>query len=584
MIGSNNNIKKISNLFGGYAKIILFYIFLAFVLLIYFRFGVPENFDDLKGYYEELLEVPVTDIPLKHEIEETNYYKQEELAAMTTTTTTPAPTTIAITTEKIDEPREPEIDKSNWKPKFSIPAAQPVQTTQPSFPKNYYKDYFAQTITSKTKSRTPKEIKNVLIFSEYRSGSTFIGEIFNQLPDFFYLFEPLHVLTGFTGTCGKNFGACSTSKNNHSRFNRTIDELSINILRQYFTGCFLPWASVYIDPAWLETMGDAIKLVYQQCLSEQICDRGRHARFVDQRYCPDRENKIRFQDMVRQFEITMGRSAAKPHDIRYATGETPGAQRRAKLLEALKNKDEEIEDEDRPKNRKKRRAELPCPPINTTFAELQCQNTKLRTAKVVKLRQLSLLEDIFGPELNDKYLGNKSLEVLLLVRDPRGLANSRLEMIADPDGKQNTITGFREICNSYKRNLKYLKNHNYHNIQIIRYEDFVIQPFNRSSILLTSLGQYPTYKKLTQFYNLNMGWRRDAGHYGTAREFPIENAFGWRKGLKMNEIELVQKNCRGVMSELGYRIVTEEYDEGTMEIIDSMEPFEEWTRSFQQNF
>ena len=42
--------------------------------------------------------------------------------------------------------------------------------------------------------------------------------------------------------------------------------------------------------------------------------------------------------MVRQFEITMGRSAAKPHDIRYATGETPGAQRRAKLMEALKNK------------------------------------------------------------------------------------------------------------------------------------------------------------------------------------------------------------------------------------------------------
>ena len=46
-------------------------------------------------------------------------------------------------------------------------------------------------------SSTSKRV-NVIIVSEPRSGSSFLGQIFNQHPNFFYLFEPLRAVTVVT--------------------------------------------------------------------------------------------------------------------------------------------------------------------------------------------------------------------------------------------------------------------------------------------------------------------------------------------------------------------------------------------------
>ena len=45
-----------------------------------------------------------------------------------------------------------------------------------------------------------KDRKNVLIVSQGRSGSSFLGEIFNQHPDVMYLYEPLHAYKIFSMT------------------------------------------------------------------------------------------------------------------------------------------------------------------------------------------------------------------------------------------------------------------------------------------------------------------------------------------------------------------------------------------------
>jgi len=39
-------------------------------------------------------------------------------------------------------------------------------------------------------------LAGVIILTNYRSGSTFLGELFNQHPDAFYTFEPLFLLGG----------------------------------------------------------------------------------------------------------------------------------------------------------------------------------------------------------------------------------------------------------------------------------------------------------------------------------------------------------------------------------------------------
>ena len=36
------------------------------------------------------------------------------------------------------------------------------------------------------------QVRNILIATSYRSGSTFLGELLNQFPGTFYYFEPLH--------------------------------------------------------------------------------------------------------------------------------------------------------------------------------------------------------------------------------------------------------------------------------------------------------------------------------------------------------------------------------------------------------
>ncbi|MEE6478189.1 hypothetical protein FKM82_011771 [Ascaphus truei] len=46
--------------------------------------------------------------------------------------------------------------------------------------------------------------KHIIIFATTRSGSSFLGQLFNQNPDIFYLFEPLyHVQQAFTNSSGR---------------------------------------------------------------------------------------------------------------------------------------------------------------------------------------------------------------------------------------------------------------------------------------------------------------------------------------------------------------------------------------------
>ena len=56
-------------------------------------------------------------------------------------------------------------------------------------------DSFARSSSSNTS--TSKRV-NVIIISEPRSGSSFLGQIFNQHPDVFYLFEALRAATVVT--------------------------------------------------------------------------------------------------------------------------------------------------------------------------------------------------------------------------------------------------------------------------------------------------------------------------------------------------------------------------------------------------
>ena len=51
-----------------------------------------------------------------------------------------------------------------------------------------------------------EHVKNILIATTWRSGSSFFGNILNQYPGTFYSYEPLHYLSNFVSN-SKNSGA-----------------------------------------------------------------------------------------------------------------------------------------------------------------------------------------------------------------------------------------------------------------------------------------------------------------------------------------------------------------------------------------
>lgn len=55
-----------------------------------------------------------------------------------------------------------------------------------------------------------------------------------------------------------------------------------------------------------------------------------------------------------------------------------------------------------------------------------------------------------------------------------------------------------------------------------------------------------------------MGYKRDSGSYGTAREDPIAASFRWREELGWNSIQAVQENCGKTMKTLGYSLLNED--------------------------
>ena len=101
-----------------------------------------------------------------------------------------------------------------------------------------------------SKKPTCKSLANTAVFlqTNYRSGSTFLGQIFNQHPDVFYTFEPLYMFMG--------------NPNNHT-------ELRLDTVRQSLQCNFKPTADTYSKLSWQPDKSS----VLLQCLLNDLCFR-----------------------------------------------------------------------------------------------------------------------------------------------------------------------------------------------------------------------------------------------------------------------------------------------------------------------
>ena len=116
------------------------------------------------------------------------------------------------------------------------------------------------------------------------------------------------------------------------------------------------------------------------------------------------------------------------------------------------------------------------------FSQKICRQKSAISSKVIRIYRLK--------NLPEKILKDKNFKIIYLVRDPRGLANSRFDAI-DSSGKWNekNTKALSKICNNFhsfidEREENIIKNKNYKfKLKVVRYEDFALRPLEMAEKL-----------------------------------------------------------------------------------------------------
>lgn len=181
-----------------------------------------------------------------------------------------------------------------------------------------------------------------------------------------------------------------------------------------------------------------------------------------------------------------------------------------------------------------------------------CKNAKYRIVKTIRFSMdlVQILMD-FIP----------SLKVIHLVRDPRGISNSRrhsagMRMSRETD--KHSIALCKEIFLDITVG-DILRQKYYKRITMVMYEALAERP---------SEGAKYVYKFLNIKYNKNIEeWvynsthaNRNNGFFGTQRSDASEASVHWRKQLDFSDVDIIQKHCKEVLDTLGYRSFKSETD------------------------
>ena len=218
---------------------------------------------------------------------------------------------------------------------------------------------------------------------------------------------------------------------------------------------------------------------------------------------------------------------------------------------------------------------IPGQPRSMTDNEALCLNTSTRAVKVVRLRNLLDLEDFI----------HAGVKVVQVIRDPRGVAASRLPLHQPPDLNSNVTWIGENFCR--------------HAMEDLRYRDEVIRPdpaLSSRYLLLRyeDLARHPVEQMnaLYQFLNLQpdtnvRSWAEQVAmtsRSGTTKPSGSVNAFrtdrgnsaytahAWRHRLQLEQVQQVQKNCREFMKAVGYVPVDSEHQlqNGSIDLLSSL--------------
>lgn len=321
----------------------------------------------------------------------------------------------------------------------------------------------------------------VLLLTTTRCGSTFIGQLLNQHPDVFYLFEPLYHVQ------------MSIIPRIHLPSDRQVMMGASRDLLWSLFQCDLYALESYFRPAPSHHMIDSM---FRHSASRVLCQ---------QPVC----QAFRAEDTWEEWQC------------------------------------------------KKK-----CLPLNLTTASQVCRGkpyVAMKTVRVPVVGDLrTLLED---PRLN--------IKVIQLVRDPRGILNSRIETFRDfyrlwgiwqaTGRRPHTLETrqFTTICDDFYTSVStalsrpaWLRGR----YMLVRYEDLSRRPLQKTREIYEFLGLRMTAAVETWIQANTRGTSEAQAKdkFGTTRD-SAANAESWRLKLPFDMVEYSQGACQRAMRQLGYR-------------------------------
>jgi len=194
-----------------------------------------------------------------------------------------------------------------------------------------------------------------------------------------------------------------------------------------------------------------------------------------------------------------------------------------------------------------------------------CPLFPIKLIKTVRLRVRKVEKLLQDPAMD--------LKVIVLVRDPRGVYNSRntgpVKSWCKNDLCANPVTGCQDLNNDIQSAFS-LESRYPGSVRLVRYEDLSMNPEETARTMLDFLD-LPYTAGIAHYIETHTGKEkmkvvrnkktkkieRQKDTYGTARN-STATAFAWRENLSFAETEKIQEACRVPMDRLGYKLVLNE--------------------------
>ena len=197
-----------------------------------------------------------------------------------------------------------------------------------------------------------------------------------------------------------------------------------------------------------------------------------------------------------------------------------------------------------------------------SLTEQTCPLFPIRLIKLVRMRLETVKKLFEDPELN-------TLKLVFLIRDPRGVMNSRASMdwCSKPECSEPKVL-CDDLYNDYLSAVEIKKKYP-NKIHIVRYEDLCMDPYSQMDDILKFLNLPPkpqieeilatsTKTKRGESSSIPLtledkeAARLSKNPYGTTRVSKL-TAFAWAKKMKASEIRVIQDACSAAMDVFGYK-------------------------------